>query len=428
MKSASLPFTPILLLAMASFVSPPQAEAAPAPAFGPPGDDAQILQVLRAVSRHQLRPLADGDYAPVQTLAALKSANPPVGLGWSYPWGVTLYGTLRSTDFTGDKEVAGFVAEHSQIVARYYKFLAAAGDRIGTPEGKPFKSKINGLVSLGSLDSCGAMGTATLEEMLRRPDLQTADQKAVVARIADWIVNHQDRLPDGTLWRARSDGGQKDMKEGTIWLDDLYMACPFLVRWAKFTGDQKYFDDAAQQIIHMAALLQDTDGVWYHAYFVNDHKRSPIKWGRANGWCVVATVEVLSALPEAHPARAQLLGILRRQLEGLKPLQAPSGLWRQVLDHPEIWEETSCSAMFAYGYARAVNRGWIDASNMAIARKAFDGLRTRVTPEGAVMGTCEGTNIGMDIDFYAARKRPADDLHGRGVVQLAGSEILAANR
>jgi rhamnogalacturonyl hydrolase YesR len=75
-----------------------------------------------------------------------------------------------------------------------------------------------------------------------------------------------------------------------------------------------------------------------------------------------------------------------------------------------------------------VNRGWIDASNMEIARKAFAGLQKYVTPEGAVNGTCEGTNIGFELDYYANRKRPDDDLHGRGVVLLAGAEILAGKK
>ena len=257
-----------------------------------------------------------------------------------------------------------------------------------------------------------------------------------MARIADWILLlHQDRLPDGTLWRSHSDGrasdwkpGTETWKPGTIWMDDLYMACPFLVRWSKYTGDPGPLDDAARQIINMAGRLQDADGVWYHAYFVNEPKRSPYKWGRANGWGVVAAVEVLSALPENDPLRPPLLDILRRHLEGLKRLQAPSGLWHQVLDHPELWEETSCSAMFAYGFARAANRGWIDASNLDVARRAFAGLRTRITPEGVVKGTCERTNIGLVLSYYTNRKRPDDDLHGRGVVLLAGSEILAAGK
>jgi hypothetical protein len=51
-----------------------------------------------------------------------------------------------------------------------------------------------------------------------------------------------------------------------------------------------------------------------------------------------------------------------------------------------------------------------------------------VTAEGAVNHTCEGTNIGPDVEFYARRGRPADDLHGRGVVMLAGMEILAGGK
>ena len=103
-------------------------------------------------------------------------------------------------------------------------------------------------------------------------------------------------------------------------------------------------------------------------------------------------------------------------------------MWRQVLDKPELWEETSCTAMFAYGIARAVNRGWIDAANMEVARKAFAGIAKQVTADGGVNGTCIGTNIGQDLDYYIKRQQPEDDLHGRGVVLLAGAEILSAGK
>ena len=55
----------------------------------------------------------------------------------------------------------------------------------------------------------------------------------------------------------------------------------------------------------------------------------------------------------------------------MKNVQAPDGMWRQVLDQPDLWEETSCTAMFAYGIARAVNRGWIDASYLEVARNVL---------------------------------------------------------
>jgi len=276
-------------------------------------------------------------------------------------------------------------------------------------------------MGLGSLDSCGAMGNELLECMLRHPDQVTAPEKQVLARIANWVVEKQDRLPDGTFWRPKS-------MNGTLWPDDLYMGGVFLVRYGLYTHEQKYIDDAANQIIHQAALEADADGLWFHGYFQNEKQHAPFKWGRGNGWVTVTMVETLSAMPENDPLRPQVLALLRQQVAGLKKVQAPDGMWRQVLDKPELWEETSATAMFAYGIARAVNRGWLDAADMAVARKAFAGIAKKVTADGGVNGTCIGTNIGRELSYYVKREQPDDDLHGRGVTLLAGTELLLAGK
>ena len=39
--------------------------------------------------------------------------------------------------------------------------------------------------------------------------------------------------------------------------------------------------------------------------------------------------------------------------------QAPEGGWRQVIDAPESWVETSATAMFVYAIARGVREGWL---------------------------------------------------------------------
>src|SRR5260370_1147257 len=123
---------------------------------------------------------------------------------------------------------------------------------------------------------------------------------------------------------------------------------------------------------------------------------------------------------------AQNFDELREQVEGLKKVQADDGMWRQVLDNPELWEETSSTAMFAYGIARAVNRGWIDPSNMAVARKAFAGIAKNVTADGVVKGTCMGTGISTDFNYYIARPHPYADMHHRIPVILAGTAIFFA--
>jgi rhamnogalacturonyl hydrolase YesR len=382
----------------------------------------EIRAVLQRVAAHQIHPLADGDYSAVSSVAAAKAAKAPEGIAWSYPWGVTLFGLLRASDVIGNPEADRFVTEHNLICARYYHWLEGLKTSVTNSAdlaGFIRSTKIRGLMTLGNLDSCGAMGNAILESMMRHPDQVTPEEQAVVDRIADWVVKKQDRLPDGTLWRPK-------VMSGTVWPDDLYMGGVFLVRWGSYNHNQKFVDDAANNIIHQAALEADTDGLWFHGYFVNDKRHAPFKWGRGNGWVTVTLVETISAMDEQDPLRAKLIEILQHQIDGLKKVQTPDGMWRQVLDKPELWEETSCSAMFAYGIARAANRGWIAPSNMAVARKAFAAIAKNVTAEGAVNGTCQGTNIGQDLDFYVKRERPDDDLHGRGPVLLAGTEILMA--
>ncbi len=383
--------------------------------------DTEIRDVVERVARHQLQPLSEGEYPAVTNLAQAEDAKRPEGIAWNYPQGVMLYGMERSTAVTDDKEVDQFVLQHNLVCARYYHWLAGLENQLGR-RGKNFAShtKIGALIRLGNLDSCGAMGTEMLVSMMRHPDQVTPDERAVIARIADWVVHKQDRLPDGTLWRSREMGG-------TVWPDDLYMGGVFLVHYGLYTHDQKYIDDAANNIIHQAALEQDRDGLWFHGYFMKEKKHAPFKWGRGNGWAMVAMVEDLSAMPENDPLRPKVLAILRKQIDGLKQVQAPDGMWRQVLDHPESWEETSCTAMFAYGIARAVNRGWINATNMMVARHAFAGIARNVTPDGAVNSTCQGTNIGRTLDYYLDRKRPPNDPHGRGPTILAGTEILMAD-
>jgi rhamnogalacturonyl hydrolase YesR len=386
---------------------------------GPQISDAQIREVVARVAEHQIHALADGDYSAVTNLAAAKSAKAPEGIAWSYPWGVTLFGMQRAADVIGDKDADKFVLEHDAICARYFHWLAGLEEQFGA-DGKTFArgSKIKGLINLGNLDSCGSMGNQILESMIRHPESVKPEEKVVVERIAGWVINTQARLPDGTLWRPTS-------MKGTLWPDDLYMGGVFLVRWGIYHHDQKFIEDAAKNIIQQAALEADTDGIWFHGYFIADKKHAPFKWGRGNGWVTVTLAETISALDEKSPLRPQLIEILKNQIEGLKKLQAEDGMWRQVLDKPELWEETTCTAMFAYGIARAVNRGWIDAADMAVARKAFAGIAKNVTADGAVNGTCIGTNIGEDLDYYLKRQQPADDMHGRGVVLLAGTEILA---
>ncbi|PTX98527.1 glycoside hydrolase family 88 protein [Opitutus sp. ER46] len=413
-----------LVFVLAAAVAAPAAEPDPV---------ALARETVARVSRHQpaqFGPVRDGDYAAVRSVAEVRSARPPTGLGWNYSWGVTLYGVLRASETLGDPALGKWVAAHNQAVARYLAWIEPVEREAGASrEWQTFIEArdvpAGGLLRLGNLDNCGAMGAQILENLLRHPQDVTPADRRLVARIAEWIVHRQERLEDGTFWRPAMTDEDKLWPLGTIWADDLYMSCPFLVRYAAFTGKPQHRTDAARQILNMAARLQDADGVWFHGYSVVRREASPFKWGRANGWAMVATVETLSALPEDHPARADLLAVFRRHAAGIARLQGESGCWRQILDRPETWEETSCTAMFAYCFARGAHRGWLPPEYRRAAERAYASIaRTKVTPAGAVNGTGEGTGISLKLDYYLNRRRPDDDLHGRGAVLLAGCELI----
>ena len=392
--------------------------------------DGSVRDVITLVADRQLRTSAagstprvpaDGSYPPATSLAEATNAPPPQGIEWNYPWGVNLYGLLQTYLATGNTNYLNFVVDHNLIVGRYYSWLRSLHNSLTNTTGLAAFQKNTALsqfISLGSLDACGAMTAQLMEGVVSYSDAITIEQLKMAQTTAHRIAGGgQARLPDGTLWRPEQLGG-------TIWADDLYMSCPFLIRWYRHTGDTNVLNDAALQIMNMAGYLQDEDGIWFHGYFYDAACVNGYKWGRANGWAMVATVEVLSVMPTNHPSYSSVLDILTRHIEGIKAVQAPSGMWRQVLDHPELWEETSCTAMFSYSIARAANRGWIDRVHMDTARRGFAALCANITTNGVVNGTCLGTGIGTNLEFYINRSRPSDDMHGRGAVLLAGSEIL----
>lgn len=371
-------------------------------------------ELMQLIARRQIHELAPGDYKK-GTWSEIQYSKTPTGVHWNYPWGVTLYGLLRVHDVLGDESLQTFVLEHNRIAADQFAWLRWQRETFGD---YTHDAGLGQLMILNKLDHCGAMASQFLEGVLNHDVDVTPEMEALIHVVGDYISTGQSRLPDGTLWRPE--------RQETIWADDLYMSCPFLIRYAKYSGNNAYLNDAVKQILNMALYLQDEDGVWFHGYTVADKKVTGYKWGRANGWAIVTTTEVLSHMPEDHPQYQDVFNVLIRHINGIIPLQASSGLWRQVLDHPELWEETSCTAMFTYVISRAVRMGWIDAENMKVADKAIQGLNQKITKDGAILDVCQGTSIGYSLDFYKNRRHPFDDHHGQGPVLLALTEYALA--
>lgn len=236
--------------------------------------------------------------------------------------------------------------------------------------------------------------------------------------VDDYISKHQFRLPDGTLARQRP-------QAVSVWADDFYMGISFLAQMGRLTKDGKYWDDAIKQVTQGSArLFDESKGLYDHGWSENTDGYDPrFYWGRANGWAALAMTELLAELPASHPGRDKVLHYYRQLMRGLVEQQDGTGLWHNVLDRHQTYLESSASAMFVYSLARGVNEGWLSPIYGPAAITGWNGLVTRVLPDGRVDGICEGTTYANDHTYYDYRGASADTIFV-GPVLYAGAEVI----
>lgn len=193
-----------------------------------------------------------------------------------------------------------------------------------------------------------------------------------------------------------------------LWIDDMYMITIVQTQAYRVTGNRKYIDRAAREMVMYLDELQCPNGLFYHAPDV------PFYWGRGNGWMAAGMAELLSCLPEDSEYRPRILHGYCTMMKSLKKYQASNGLWHQLLDHPDCWIETSGSAMFTFAFIKGVKNGWLDAKEYApAARKAWMAMVKYIDENNNVKSVCEGTNKKNDERYYYERKQNVGDYHGQ---------------
>jgi rhamnogalacturonyl hydrolase YesR len=207
--------------------------------------------------------------------------------------------------------------------------------------------------------------------------------------------------------------------ETRFWIDDMYMITILQVQAACATGDAKYLDRAALEMAAYLDKLQQPNGLFFHAPDV------PFYWGRGNGWVAVGMAEVLRSIPADHPKRARIMAGYKKMMAALLKAQGPDGMWRQLIDHPESWPETSSTGMFTFAMITGVKNGWLDEKTYGeAARKGWLGLVKYIDKNANVTSVCEGTNKKNDYQYYMNRKRNTGDFHGQAPVLWCASALL----
>jgi rhamnogalacturonyl hydrolase YesR len=112
-------------------------------------------------------------------------------------------------------------------------------------------------------------------------------------------------------------------------------------------------------------------------------------------------------------------------MASLLPFQGQDGLWRQLIDHPESFAETSGSGMFTFAMITGVKNGWLDEPAYgAAARRGWLALVQKINDQSDITDVCEGTNKRNDLDYYLTRHRITGDLHGQAPLLWCASAWL----
>lgn len=204
-----------------------------------------------------------------------------------------------------------------------------------------------------------------------------------------------------------------------MWIDDMYMITVVQNQAYKATGDAKYIDRAAKEMVHYLNELQRPNGLFYHAPDV------PYYWGRGDGWMAVGMADLLRDLPKNHKDRARIMEGYLTMMKSLKKYQNAKGMWNQLIDQPDFWTETSGSAMFTYAFIIGVQQGWLDAAEYGpAARKAWLAMIPYIDEHNNVTEVCIGTGKKNDKQHYHDRPRMAGDYHGQAPYLWCAAALL----
>jgi unsaturated rhamnogalacturonyl hydrolase len=226
----------------------------------------------------------------------------------------------------------------------------------------------------------------------------------------------------GKAWADRQwENPQPDglSAETRYWIDDMYMLTLLQLEAYRATGDKKYLDRDAVEMVAYLDKLQQPNGLFYHAPDV------PFYWGRGDGWVAVGMAEMLRDLPQDHPQRKRILQGYNLMMSALLKYQGKDGMWRQLIDHDEAWPESSSSAMFTFALITGVKNGWLDAATYGpAARKAWIAVAGYIDQNENITSVCQGTGKQNSYDYYLARKRITGDFHGQAPVLWSASALL----
>lgn len=303
----------------------------------------------------------------------------------------TWYGALRFAEVTNNKRLISQLRNRFELLFHIEKNLLPPPIHV---DQNMFGCLPLKLYRLTKDERYKEMGLMYADTQWTLPEKATAGEK-------DWHKK-------GYSWQTR------------LWIDDMYMITIVQAEAYHVTGDMKYINRAAKEMVLYLDEIQRDNGLFYHAPDV------PFYWARGDGWMAVGMTELLLNLPKDDANYKRIYEGYLLMMNSLKKYVNQDGLWNQLIDEKDCWTESSGSAMFTYAMIMGVKNGWLDADEFGpIARRAWLALCDYIDDKGDVTEVCVGTGKQNSHQYYLDRPRITGDYHGQAPIIWCASALLA---
>jgi len=238
-------------------------------------------------------------------------------------------------------------------------------------------------------------------------------------------------------------GGNNGLYGWWTWIDAIQMAMPIYFQMARITGDLSYLRHGMAMYTWSrdtlaGGLFNTAEGLWWRDKdYVPPYKESDgnnCYWSRGNGWVYAALVRCMNQY-EGKDAKHKPLkkDKVYKQLkkdfvmmsEALLKCQREDGFWNPSLTSSNYaMKETSGTALFVYGMAWGIQRGFLkDKLYRPAIERAWNAMvQDAVHPDGFLgwmQGTGKDPSAGQPLSY---EKVPDFEDYGTGCFLLGAAE------